>query len=302
MPNLFIVGAPKAGTTSLYKYLSKHKSIFFPAIKEPHFLYRSRVKSTVNGTISDYDEYRSLYENSEEYRYQGDASVYGLLYSAETIRNIKLICGENAKIIILLRHPVERAYAAYLHVRRNNDDKELESFVSAFKQNSDGKSLNPMRYYRQCSLYCDAIKNYKKEFNDVRVVYSDDLFENTKEELVGVYKFLGLEYSEALFEGLGKHNEGGKDLSNPAYSYLLKKIFNYDFRIAIKKYFPASYLFLKKNAFKFLFKEAAKLSSEEYTDVSRFFVDDIKCLFELLGDRQLEAWGEELIRKDGVTS
>ena len=60
-PNLFIVGAPKCGTTFLYHYLKKHSDIYFPEFKEPHFFGSDLIRR--NGAYHlSLDEYCNLFK------------------------------------------------------------------------------------------------------------------------------------------------------------------------------------------------------------------------------------------------
>src|SRR5690242_20423490 len=76
-PNFFLVGAAKAGTTSIYTYLSQHPDVFFPVIKEPHFF--TQVHSTPQlrfliEAITKRSAYLRLYANADGHKVIGDAS------------------------------------------------------------------------------------------------------------------------------------------------------------------------------------------------------------------------------------
>src|SRR5215469_8597868 len=76
-PNFFLVGAAKAGTTSIYAYLSQHPDIFFPVIKEPHFFTRVRPAPQLQfliEAVSKRAAYVRLYANAGDRRVIGDAS------------------------------------------------------------------------------------------------------------------------------------------------------------------------------------------------------------------------------------
>ena len=111
-PNFFIVGAPKAGTTSLYEYLKNISEIYFPKIKEPHYFSQIAVpENHYIPPVRDKKEYLKLYENVNS-TILGDASVY-YLSDPETptlIHNVS----PNARIIISLRDPIERVYSHHL--------------------------------------------------------------------------------------------------------------------------------------------------------------------------------------------
>ena len=102
LPNFFIVGAPRAGTTALYHYLSQHPDVFLPRVKEPHY-FGSDLEFAVPRMT--FDEYRNLYQGVTNEKVVGDGSVMYLM-SQTAAKEIKKICPE-AKIIIMLRHPVD---------------------------------------------------------------------------------------------------------------------------------------------------------------------------------------------------
>lgn len=107
-PNLFILGAGKCGTTSLYELLSRHPDICVSNVKEPSFF------CSYFQVISNPIDYFNLFDNDRKYRV--DAShVY---FSNPETAPILSILFPDARFIIVLRHPQARAYSLYRHMRR----------------------------------------------------------------------------------------------------------------------------------------------------------------------------------------
>jgi hypothetical protein len=106
-PNFFIVGAPKCGTTALYRYLRLHPNIYMPTKKEPHFFARDLGSYPAIKTMEDYT---ALFRGAEP-RHQrvGEASVY-YLRSAVAIPDI-LAFNPEARIIAMFRNPVEMVHS-----------------------------------------------------------------------------------------------------------------------------------------------------------------------------------------------
>ncbi len=106
-PNFFIVGAAKSGTTSMWWYLKQHRQVFMPndeLNKEPAFFSDKSSMSL--------EEYLKLFEAAEEqHKVIGEVST-AYLVDPKSARRIKEFNPE-AKILILLRNPVDRAYALY---------------------------------------------------------------------------------------------------------------------------------------------------------------------------------------------
>ena len=120
-PNFFIVGAPKAGTTSLYEYLKNIPGIYMPPIKETHYFSRIIVPDTISHfhPIRDKNEYLSLFENvTDEKIIVDDSPSY--LADPEAPKLIHEIV-PHARILMSLRDPVERAFSGYLPRVRRGD-------------------------------------------------------------------------------------------------------------------------------------------------------------------------------------
>lgn len=100
--NLFLVGAPRAGTSSLFEYLSRHPAIFAPAEKEPHHYD----EDVLDGRAPmPPDAYRALYAGATDERWLLDASAL-YLYSAHALDAVSSIRGAHA--IVSLRDPIEQ--------------------------------------------------------------------------------------------------------------------------------------------------------------------------------------------------
>lgn len=127
IPDFFIVGAPKCGTTALYAYLRAHPSIFAP-MKELHYFSQDFPRY---GRFKSRPEYLALFEGAEaEGKIVGDASVF-YLYSEVAIRNIAA-ANPAAKVIIMLRDPVEMAPA--LHRQKVVSlDEDVGDFAAAWQ-------------------------------------------------------------------------------------------------------------------------------------------------------------------------
>ena len=114
-PNLYIIGAPKAGTSSLVSDLSKIDGIFVPKIKElKYFDAHVFFDREADYPIKSYDEYLSHYSSrdAQESVYRVDGSVFNM-YSQRAIKNI-LNVSPDSKFIIIVRDPVSSVKSMYL--------------------------------------------------------------------------------------------------------------------------------------------------------------------------------------------
>jgi len=134
LPNFFIVGAAKSGTTSLYHHLCQHLDVFMSPVKEPHYFSRDvgvrsfkaddtkSIFANLRGYIDfilksrfyilNFEKYKRLFSNVKNEKAIGEASVSYLVskVAAEEIYKFN----PDAKIIIILRNPVKRAFSHWL--------------------------------------------------------------------------------------------------------------------------------------------------------------------------------------------
>jgi hypothetical protein len=198
LPNFLIVGAPKAGTTSLYYYLKGHPEVFMCSPKEPNFFSCVEIKKQKlyyeEVGIETIENYRRLFKGVRHEKAIGEASVSYLFYPDTPLKIKQLI--PDAKIIILLRNPIQRAFSHYLM------DRRLGYVSLAFDDIIYKRKEHPLLhlYYQQyieLGLYYEQVKRYMDMFGQSQVkIY---LTANLKSDLEGVIRnlcdFLGIDRS-----------------------------------------------------------------------------------------------------------
>jgi hypothetical protein len=120
LPNFFVVGAPKAGTTSLCKYLGQHPQIFVSPIKEPcyfapevrDFSDATRRAALEGAMVFDWDDYRRLFDGVRGEAAIGEGSV-SYLSSPAAASGIHAR-SPHARIIMVLRDPIDRLFSHYI--------------------------------------------------------------------------------------------------------------------------------------------------------------------------------------------
>ena len=195
-PNFFLVGAAKAGTTSIYTYLSQHPKVFFPAIKEPHFFTQvrpARQQRFLIEAITKRSAYLRLYVHATSYSVIGDASP-SYLWHPEVPQRIRAEVPE-AKIAVVLRDPVERAYSHYLMDYR--EGVQSKSFYQALldDMNRHEKGWGISYLYFELGLYAEQLQRYLETFKPerVKVLMFDDFRRDAMAVLREIAGFLGLD-------------------------------------------------------------------------------------------------------------
>lgn len=209
IPNLFIIGAAKSGTTSLHYYLSQHPDIFMSTVKEPHFfanakekdkrIYEQPQKGELHHTriITDLDIYLSIFESDHPVIYRGEASPSYFFDSnaAEKIADFN----PDAKIIVLLREPVSRAFSHYNMDRNMNiqDEKDFVKAVEKDQLNTD-KMWGGAHLYIELGLYYEQLKRYSKYFpaKQILILKFEDFIADPLKGLENIFEFLNLDINK----------------------------------------------------------------------------------------------------------
>jgi Sulfotransferase family len=197
---LFIVGAAKSGTTALWSWLRSHPDVFFPDFKEPHYFcfqngrrvggsemdphYKDNITTTL-------DAYQSLYQNCKNGQIVGDASP-GYLYHQHAADIIKSY-DPDAKIICVLRNPVDRAFSQFLHhvrdgLEQTSNFNEALNFEETRISNGWWWGFHYARagkYYGQWTKYCESFKPHQR-----LLIFFDDLEKNPEKVYPQICQFL----------------------------------------------------------------------------------------------------------------
>ncbi len=194
-PNFFIVGAVKSGTTSLYAQLKKHPQVFLPEMKEPHYFASSPQPPNLEDQhcTGDLEAYQRLYRGAESFPAIGDASP-SYLWDEKAPRNIYEVCPQ-AKIIIILRDPVARAYSEY-HMAIMNGSETLP-FPEALRLDyaREKKGYWIARLLVELGMYHDQVLRYFDTFgrDRVLVLLFEDLIKNPKDLYARIATHLGID-------------------------------------------------------------------------------------------------------------
>ena len=202
-PNFLLVGAAKSGTTSLFNYLTQHSDIYIPEVKECRFF--SQLPKNFNGLgaeffpnsgITDERVYFKLFCEHED-KVCGDMSNDYLYYYEKSIKNIKKYLGNEIKIVIVLRNPIDRAYSNYMHHIR--DGWENISFEQALDDENRRIEENWgwSYHYVKTGMYYYQVKAYLDNFRQTNIYFFEEL--KFKDSLLkDLYAFLEVRFTKEL--------------------------------------------------------------------------------------------------------
>ena len=177
----FIIGAQKAGTTSLYRYLSTHPDIFASPIKETKFFLKP------TPTTEDRDAYRSLFAERAAERWVFEASPHYTQYPRYVGVPDRLRAAfPDARLIYILRHPVDRIYSHYLFRLSSTDAREHRDFDEAIRTNPI--YVNTSRYHMQLAEYLRVFPQAQ-----IKVLLFEDLIADPRTALRSLFEFLDVD-------------------------------------------------------------------------------------------------------------
>lgn len=306
-PNFFLVGAMKAGTTSIANMLAAHPEVFVSPVKEPNYFCSDVVIENENardcamlkmadvsgqgtvphvhsGLFRDEKEYLSLFKGWKDEKIGADCST-SYLYSEVAARNIANVA-PGAKILMVLRNPVERAFSEFImNCRIGVAVPPFAKYLDLEKAQRSHGVVPQYHKYVTAGLYSRQIKSYLEYFPDrqILIMLYDDLKNDPAAFMKQVFNFLGVD----------DRFNADKARSNPA-SYPRWAYFN---------------MLLKKSGAKRLIQEILPRSTKSYlkkyyyrslpVDISLNEADRQRLVYEFSGDiknlstlikRDLSAW------------
>ena len=288
-PDFLVVGAAKSGTTSLFNYLNQHPDIYIPEVKECRFF--SQLPKNFKGLgaeffpnsgITDEKEYFNLFEGQKD-KVCGDISNDYLYYYEESIKNIKKYLGNEVKIIIILRNPINRAYSNYLHALRDSwEDCSFEEALIKETWRIKNNWAWPYHYVN-AGMYYDQVKAYIEDFKNIKIFLFEDL-QNKEKFFNELFNFLEIE--KITIEDKKVYNMSGI----PKNKLIANFVNNDNFvkkvgKFIVPKKIRKDVLNHIKN--KNLKREPMRMETKEF--LKEVFKDNINKLSKLI-DRDLSKW------------
>ena len=194
LPNFFILGAAKCGTTSLYQYLKCHPDIYLSPVKEPCFFCENFQ------IVKDPVSYARLFESAGDAPFIGEAShVY---FTNPASASALHAFFPEAKFILILRHPADRAYSLYHHMRHYGYET-ISTFEKALV--AEEKRAGSEFFRKHCNQYIynffyfrsgcfgEQVERYFAYFpkNQFHILTLSQLMETPVSTIQGVLDFLG---------------------------------------------------------------------------------------------------------------
>lgn len=280
LPTFVIIGAQKAGTSSLYQYLTAHPDVFMPQRKEPDYFVAER------GWDNGRDWYESLFADAGGAIAVGEASVsYTMFphYAGVPARMAAVM--PDARLVYLLRDPVERARSDYLHYRYP-PKAPARKFVT-IEQLPIERALLENPLYLDTSRYAMQLEQYLEHFDreQILVVTTDELAADRNATVRKVLAFIGVDPARAPATFDGEYNRT-EDLRVPVEA--IERLKRLPLVGTVGRLLPRRVR--ESIGMRTVPTEEGEMSDELRARVTVLLRDDVARLRPLLGD-DFDGWG-----------
>jgi hypothetical protein len=206
LPNFLVIGAYKSGTSSLQHYLRSHPEVFVPEYKEPRFFAFDTGADGAGpsadeidrnpmyrGAIVDIEAYRQLFAEATTESAVGEVSPEYLKNPAAAPRIAARV--PKAKLIAVLRNPVQRAFSDYLMYRRDGRETETDFLAALQAQPQRLAAGEATGQYLVTGHYADQLEVYYQTFDrsQILVVRHEDLVADRDGTMSTIFEFLDVD-------------------------------------------------------------------------------------------------------------
>lgn len=225
LPDFIIIGANKAGTTSVASYLTQHPEICISKVKEPMFFSSDPARASAglkNATLANpyfaitLDEYSGMFNAaSDRVRFFGEASTSYLANPRQSAQLIKKIVPD-VKIIAILREPASRAISAYKMCYGNGiENRPFAEVVSEIDTQGRILDRHGVKEYVRNGLYSQLLRPYVSFFDRQNLLFVkyDELAEMPDKVMGLILEFIGA--SPYQFDTSVKSNTESDHLKDP---------------------------------------------------------------------------------------
>jgi hypothetical protein len=214
LPEFFVAGAPKAGTTALHAALAQHPELYLSPVKEPKFFLTDGPPPTQGGpgdakTYREHvwrrQDYEELFAAAPQGTLRGESTPF-YLYSHDAQRRIRELAPQ-ARLIVVLRDPIERAHSNWTHLWSAGLDP-IDDFVRACAAEDQRVAAGWAEFwhYKRLGLYGQQVEHLYSVFprEQVLVFRYRDLVEDPPATLDTICGFLGV--SQGVIDHVPREN------------------------------------------------------------------------------------------------
>ena len=299
MPNFIVIGAGKSGTTALYRYLEQHPQVYMSPVKETNFFALDGKKADfrdpsaaqrINSwSVTRLKDYQALFDRASGEAALGEASPL-YLYDARTAGRIRHYLPD-ARLIVVLRNPAERAHSAFTHLVRDGLEPHAD-FGRALAQEDQrvADHWSWIWHYKRMGFYYEQLNRYYDLFDreQIAVYLYEDLKSDPANVVVDIFRRLGID-PQFRPDTSVRFNRSGVPKSKALHSFLMRSS---PLKAPFKRFIPTG---VRKRLVADLrnrnLREPPRLSQEMRLSLAEAYRDDVLKLQDLI-QRDLTGWLE----------
>ncbi|HEX4188459.1 MAG TPA: sulfotransferase [Solirubrobacteraceae bacterium] len=309
LPDFFVVGHHKCGTTALYEMLKRHPQIFMSKIKEPRFFasdMRSRFQPTWGHSLPQtLEEYVSLFAGAAAEQRLGEATP-SYLYSHTAAARIAEV-QPRARSIAILREPASFLRSLHLQLLRSHveSEKDLRKAIALEEPRREGRHIPRRSHlpqlldYSEHVRYVDQLRRYHAVFprDQVLVLIYDDFRADNAATVRSVLRFLGVDETPDFEPIEVKHTARGmrsQRLDDLLFSVQLgRSPMARTARTTVKALMPRSLRHdaLRTARVRGVYSDVPAADGSLMAELRRRYQPEVRALSEYLGRDLVTLWG-----------
>lgn len=289
-PEFLIIGAARSGTSALASSLDQHPQIRFTRPKETHFFAFAGCPVDFKGpgddvmvnncTTTNPKDFESLVGKPQPNVLRGEGSVSTLYYHEHSVPSIKTYAPD-ARLIVILRHPIDRAYSSFQYMRSKGFEP-LDDFCEALAQEQQRIEANwhHIWHYARMGMYSESVAAFMSNFarKQIKLIFYDEFEEDAVGLLRDIFRFLNVDTECAVDTDLRVNRSGS--VRNQFMAGMIKKVIRNDYlRRTAKALIP----FRVRETLRNVAFEKSDVSATARQQLWSVFEEDIYKLQQIVG-------------------
>lgn len=294
LPNTIVLGSAKCATSSLHHYLGQHPEVHMSRKKECHYFCHEEIDGSLykprHRPICNLQDYEAQFEDGKDAKCRGESSPMYLFYESSA-KNISELVSD-AKLIAVLRNPVDRAFSAYVHaVRDELETLSFEDAILAEKERTASGKFTPLQAYVEFGQYCQKLRPFFEHFDkdQLLVLSYDEIKRDIKLTLRKICMFMGID-QDFEFDVRPRLNRSGV----PHRRWIQRMVMRasrdeFPFQFVKKPFTNSAWIRVVKGI-EFWNYEKLVITNEQRAFAQEFFEDDARKLSTEMGINFHKDW------------
>lgn len=302
MIDFVIAGTFKGASSTLAYELGRHRQISIPRPKDPYYYLSAATDSLTGperfmqahraGVVQDSAAFAALFPDDGGATLKGDATPL-YMYCHDLVISAIQADNPDAKIVLILRNPVDRAFSNYNHnVKDGYESRSFAACIDSWEEN-ERFPLHPFFHYIRAGFYDAQVAAWQAAFTDVKVITYEQIGTDAHLVLNEIASFLGIEPDFEPREDAIRLNKSGKPRSAFLHRFILqensfKRMLRPIYRAVLRSPHARKQVAERVKNFNI---ESQKMAASDRARLNALYAPDIAKISERVGMDLLGRWG-----------